>query len=106
MPGAMRKMAVYLGLVEDEDERYDLDGDDLDEPDRTRAAAEERPPAPVRTGSEARACSRSEPPARARAKRAGITAAKDSSRERPAYTPPSSGSSSRSVTWGPKRSST
>lgn len=51
MPGAMRKMAVYLGLVEDEDERYDLDGEDVDDRDRTRAAAPEAAPTPVRTGS-------------------------------------------------------
>jgi len=41
MPGAMRKMAVYLGLVEDEDERYD-DYADEDEHEPTRSAVEER----------------------------------------------------------------
>lgn len=51
MPGAMRKMAVYLGLVEDEDERYDLEGEEVDDPDRPRAVAEERTSQPVRTGS-------------------------------------------------------
>lgn len=51
MPGAMRKMAVYLGLVEDEDERYDLEGEEADDPDRSRAAAEDRAPAPVRGGN-------------------------------------------------------
>ncbi|MEP6464609.1 MAG: cell division protein SepF [Frankiaceae bacterium] len=51
MPGAMRKMAVYLGLVEDEDERYEVDGDDSDERERPRAAAEDRIPGPVRSGS-------------------------------------------------------
>ena len=51
MLGAMRKMAVYLGLVEDEDERYDLEADDTDEPDRGRASSEDRAAGPTRSGS-------------------------------------------------------
>ena len=52
------------------------------------------------------ACARANRPPRARANRSGATAAKESSRDRPAYTPPSNGSSSRSVTSAPNRSST
>jgi cell division inhibitor SepF len=50
MPGAMRKMAVYLGLVEDEDERYDLEADDTDDTDRSRPTADDRTPSPSRSG--------------------------------------------------------
>ncbi len=38
MPGAMRKMAVYLGLVEEEDERYDEYADEADEHEPARSA--------------------------------------------------------------------
>jgi cell division inhibitor SepF len=37
MAGAMRKMAVYLGLVEDDEERYDDYVDDAEETERARA---------------------------------------------------------------------
>ncbi|GAA3163578.1 cell division protein SepF [Planomonospora alba] len=49
MAGAMRKMAVYLGLVEDDRyERYDAYSDDeFDEFDESRRAGEERPGAAV-----------------------------------------------------------
>ena len=52
MAGAMRKMAVYLGLVEDEDERYDdlADVDGMDEPTPVRrysAAVDEPAPEPA-----------------------------------------------------------
>ena len=40
MAGAMRKMAVYLGLVEDEDDQYDeLDGEHQPEPQLVRRYA-------------------------------------------------------------------
>jgi cell division inhibitor SepF len=60
MAGAMRKMAVYLGLVEDEADRYgEFDEyDDYDEPaheDRTRNLQ------PVRDGAPERAVERSRP---------------------------------------------
>jgi cell division inhibitor SepF len=48
MPGAMRKMAVYLGLVEDDDDRYDVDLDEAESGEHPRRAAED--PAP-RAGS-------------------------------------------------------
>ena len=50
MAGAMRKMAVYLGLVEDEDERYDdlAEVDAVDEPTVVRRySAEEVPEQPT-----------------------------------------------------------
>lgn len=53
MAGAMRKMAVYLGLVENEDQYSEYDGhDDYDDrDDRTRAlrAVRDDEPAPDRT---------------------------------------------------------
>ncbi len=61
MPGAMRKLGLYLGLVEDDEERYDAHGygpDDYDEPeqaprgrDRSRDVAE---PVLVRRADESR----------------------------------------------------
>ena len=37
MAGAMRKMAVYLGLVEDDEERYEDYADDAEDTERARA---------------------------------------------------------------------
>jgi cell division inhibitor SepF len=47
MAGAMRKMAVYLGLVEDEEERYDdlAEVDGVDEPTVVRRYSADDPPA-------------------------------------------------------------
>ena len=49
MAGAMRKMGVYLGLLEDTD-RFD---DEYDEPDREAAQPDRRPVRAVRTESAA-----------------------------------------------------
>ena len=49
MAGAMRKMGVYLGLLEDSD-RFD---DEYDEPDREPAEPDRRPVRAVRTESAA-----------------------------------------------------
>jgi cell division inhibitor SepF len=50
MAGAMRKMAVYLGLVENEDQYDEYDGYDRDYEDRTRQlrAVRDDEPAPSR----------------------------------------------------------
>lgn len=50
MAGAMRKMAVYLGLVEDEDERYYEDGYDSDGYGSHEEAAAQRSSAVRRYG--------------------------------------------------------
>ena len=44
MPGAMRKLGLYLGLVEDDEDRYDAHGyadDGYDEPEPARGRARE-----------------------------------------------------------------
>ena len=51
MPGAMRKMAVYLGLVEDDEDAYDDYDDVADEP---RGGADERRNGSVRRVDETR----------------------------------------------------
>jgi cell division inhibitor SepF len=47
MPGAMRKLGLYLGLVEDDEERYDAHGyapdDDYDEPEPARRSRSREP---------------------------------------------------------------
>ena len=54
MAGAMRKMALYLGLVEDEDRygAYDDDYDERDDSREGRGAAELRDPREARDGRE------------------------------------------------------
>ncbi len=51
MPGAMRKLGLYLGLVEDDEERYDAHGygpdDEYDEPEPARRGREHRDREPV-----------------------------------------------------------
>ena len=56
MAGAMRKMALYLGLVEDEDRygAYDDDYDERDDSREGRAAQEHRDPREARDGREGR----------------------------------------------------
>ena len=56
MAGAMRKMALYLGLVEDEDRygTYDDDYDERDDSREGRAGHEPRDPREVRDGREGR----------------------------------------------------
>jgi cell division inhibitor SepF len=77
MAGAMRKMAVYLGLVEDEEERYDdlADVDGLDEPSVVRRyTADEQvadPPAVLRRGGRAHVDARRAPVATAAPARPG-----------------------------------
>ena len=66
MAGAMRKMAVYLGLVEDDDELHDDDYDDYDRRDqRGSDRYETREHRPVSSVSETRSVRtfRDEPPA-------------------------------------------
>lgn len=66
MAGAMRKMAVYLGLVENDDQYDDYDGYDREYDDRTRplhAVRDDEPvptraAAPVREAAPPRAASR------------------------------------------------
>ena len=43
MPGAMRKLGLYLGLVEDDEDRYADDDHDDDEPARGPRSAERAP---------------------------------------------------------------
>ncbi|HEU0100824.1 MAG TPA: cell division protein SepF [Mycobacteriales bacterium] len=61
MPGAMRKLGLYLGLVEDDEERYDAHGygpddyDDEPEPSaRGRQRADAHDPVLVRRGEDGR----------------------------------------------------
>ena len=61
MPGAMRKLGLYLGLVEDDEERYDAHGYGPDEDDdeheergRDRFREAAREPAVARRGDEPR----------------------------------------------------
>ena len=56
MAGAMRKVALYLGLVEDEDRygAYDDDYDDRDESREGRASHEPRDPREARDGRDGR----------------------------------------------------
>ena len=55
MAGAMRKMAVYLGLVEDQDyDDYDEPVEERPRPRETRAEREPRPPRPTRESREDR----------------------------------------------------
>ncbi len=44
MPGAMRKLGLYLGLVEDDEERYDAHGYDAYDDDEPEAAPRGRRP--------------------------------------------------------------
>ena len=60
MPGAMRKLGLYLGLVEDDEEQYDAHGygpDEDDEPEprgRDRYREQEREPVLARRGEDSR----------------------------------------------------
>jgi cell division inhibitor SepF len=83
MAGAMRKMALYLGLVEDEDRygAYDDDYDERDDPREGRAAHEVRDPREVRDGREGREAHEG------REARDGRTELRDRSPARAAVTP-------------------
>ena len=72
MAGAMRKMAVYLGLVEHEDQYDEYDG--VDAPTSTTATTTTAPERcrPSATGNRPRSAQRPQPP---RAQRSGAAAA-------------------------------
>jgi cell division inhibitor SepF len=65
MAGSMRKMAVYLGLVEDDDLYRENEVDDYDEPEPERKTRERRTPRRS-TASEYRSVTVSEPPSSVR----------------------------------------